>query len=133
MNDHAFARSRPGARAGRTVFIDGLELDASIGVWPEERGRPQRIVIDVELDLLDPFPHEDDHSRVVCYDALARRIEQLVGEGHVNLVETLADRVADLCLEDARVGWVRIRIEKPQALAKARTVGVRVSRGKSVG
>ena len=133
MNDHAFARTRPRARAGRTVFIEGLELDASIGVWPEERGRTQRIRLDVELDMADAPPADDDHAGVVCYDALARRIEALVGEGHVNLVETLAERVADLCLEDARVGWVRIRIEKPEALAKARTVGVRVSRGKSGG
>ncbi len=134
MNDQSFAGQRRTATpALRKVFIDALELEASIGVWPEERTRLQRIRVHVEMFVVDERPLADDHANTVCYDEIATRIEAMVNQGHINLVETLADRIADLCLDDPRISLVRVRVEKPGALAKALSVGVEVQRGRTPG
>ena len=134
MNDQSFAGQRRTATpALRKVFIDALELEASIGVWPEERTRLQQIRVHVEMFVVDERPLADDHANTVCYDDIATRIENMVNEGHINLVETLADRIADLCLDDPRISLVRVRVEKPGALAKALSVGVEVQRGRTPG
>jgi dihydroneopterin aldolase len=133
MNDQSFAGPRRATtHALRKVFITGLELDASIGVWPEERNRLQRIRVHVEMTVVDEGPLGDLHGNAVCYDDVATRIEGLVNAGHINLVETLADRIADLCLADRRVSLVQIKVEKPGALAKASAVGVEVLRGRTL-
>ena len=134
MNDQSFADPRRATtHALRKVFITGLELDASIGVWPEERNRLQRIRVYVEMTVVDEGPLGDLHGNAVCSDDVATRIEGLVNAGHINLVETLADRIADLCLTDPRVSLVHIKVEKPGALAKAASVGVEVQRGRTLG
>ena len=132
MNDQSFAGQRRTATpALRKVFIHGLALDASVGVWPEERNRLQQIRVDVEMSVVDERPLGDEHANAVCYEDIATRIESMVNAGHINLVETLADRIADLCLDNPRVSLVRVRVEKPGALAKAKSVGVEVQRGRT--
>jgi len=111
-----------------TVFVRGLRLEAEIGVWATEKGRRQPIVIDIEMDLDPALPPAHRLADLVRYDLAAEAATRLVAAGHIDTVETLADRIATHCLADSRVDRVRIRIEKPDAVAAADGVGVVLNR-----
>ncbi len=111
------------------VFVRGLRVDASIGVYPHEHETTQPIFIDVRLDLGATAPPVDDRlGETIDYEAIANQAKALARQGHVQLVETLAERLADWCLEDCRVTTVTVRIEKPNALAAADAAGVEITR-----
>lgn len=112
----------------RHVFIRDLELLAHIGVHGHERTKPQPIRINLDLAVEDSMPLNDRLDRVVDYEAIALRIRALVAKGHVNLAETLAEGIAQACLDDRRVRAVRVRLEKLHALAGAESAGVEIER-----
>jgi dihydroneopterin aldolase len=131
--------SRPIAsttRALRHVFLKDLVLPASIGILPHEQDARQRIRINVDLGVEDdgaqPFSRapvgRDELSRVVDYGAVANKVRGIVAGGHVRLVETLAERIAEACLEDPRVILARIRVEKLDIFPDAASVGVEIER-----
>jgi dihydroneopterin aldolase len=68
---------------------------------------------------------------VVDYEAIANKIRALVATGHINLAETLAERIAQACFEDARVKTARVRVEKLHALPGAESAGVEIERERS--
>lgn len=85
--------------------------------------------INVELAVADDgAPLNDDVSRVLSYEDIVNGIRRLTDGPHINLVETLAEQVADLCLADHRVRIVRVRVEKPDVFAEAAGVGVEIER-----
>ena len=100
---------------GSTVFVTGLKVQAQIGVYKHEIGRVQPLIVDVELDL--PTGRSDRLAETVNYETILQAAQQLAAEGHIDLVETFAHRLADWCLADPRVTRARVRIEKPLALA----------------
>jgi len=97
------------------VFVTGLQVQAQIGVYRHEIGRVQPLIVDVELDV--PTNASDRLVETVNYETILKAAQELAGQGHVDLVETFAHRLAEMCLEDARVSRARVRIEKPLALA----------------
>lgn len=115
----------------RHVFVRDLTLLALIGIHHAEKIKPQRIVVNIDLsvqELESPMP--DDISHVVSYEIIVKKCEAIVAEGHVNLVETLAEKFADACLKDKRVTAARVRIEKPDIIPNARSVGVEIERAR---
>ncbi len=113
----------------RHVFVRDLELDANIGVYHRERGKTQPVRINVDLTVEEgDGPLEDKLSNVVDYGAVVDGIKDILAGGHLNLVETLAERVAAFCLSDQRVRVARVRIEKLQVVAEAMSVGVEIER-----
>jgi dihydroneopterin aldolase len=89
-----------------------------------EHGRVQPVVVDVELDVTPgPVARLAD---TVNYEAVVERARAIAAEGHVMLVETFADRLAQALFDDARVTRVRVRAEKPEALPAADAAGVDV-------
>lgn len=113
----------------RRVFIRDLELTASIGVHPQEKAKPQRVRLNIDLEVRgSQAAIADDIRNVVSYEAVIERIERIVAEGHVHLVETLAERIAQACLADDRVLSARIRVEKPDIVPNAKSVGVEIER-----
>ncbi len=115
------------------MFLRDMELMASIGVLPHEQRGRQRVRINVDMAVLDDLGTEpadaDELSRVVDYGEVANGIRALVGGDHVNLVETLAERIAGLCLVDERVLSARVRVEKLDIFNDMVAVGVEVQRG----
>ena len=112
-------------RLGMTVHVRGLEVQAGIGVYDHEKGRLQTLVIDVELDLgAAPVRELAD---TLDYDGVARIVRTLAGGEHIELVETFAERVALECLEDPRVQAVRVKVDKPDAIAGTAVAGCEVS------
>lgn len=117
------------SRPARRVFVRDLLLDALIGIYPEERVKPQKLLVNLELWVAEtPGEPPRSYAEVVCYEQLVKRTKALLAEGHVDLVETLAERLAAICLEDDRVLRTRVRVEKPDAIAEAAGVGVEIER-----
>jgi 7,8-dihydroneopterin aldolase/epimerase/oxygenase len=113
----------------RHVFVRDLEIMALLGVYEHEKRKPQRIVLNIDLSVREDLVHPaDDIENVVSYEAVVRRVEAIVAQGHVHLVETLAERIAEACLADERVSAARVRVEKPDIIPNARSVGVEIER-----
>jgi dihydroneopterin aldolase len=112
----------------RTVFIRDLVLPVAIGLYAHERGHTQRVRFNVELGVPDEPPQRDAIDEVLCYDGLAGGIRQLAAQGHVNLVETLAERVMALCLAQPGAQWARVRVEKLDVFPDAVSAGVEIER-----
>lgn len=115
----------------RHVFVRDLEVMALIGIYDHEKVNPQRIIVNIDLSVHEAEgPITDEISHVVSYEIIAKKVETIVAEGHVNLVETLAEKFAESCLRDKRVAAARVRIEKPDIIPNARSVGVEIERGR---
>jgi len=111
------------------VFVTGVQVQAEIGVYRHEIGRVQPLIVDVELDI--PTDASDRLADTFNYEAILKAAQDLAAEGHVDLVETFAHRLAARCLADPRVTRARVRIEKPLALAPhAVAAGVEIVLGR---
>jgi dihydroneopterin aldolase len=109
------------------VFIRNLELLAHIGIHGHEQGKPQPVRINVDLGVRESAV-DDRLEHVVDYEAVTMKIRAIVARGHINLAETLAERIAEAAFEDARVISARVRVEKLHALAGAESGGVEIER-----
>ncbi len=117
--------------AVRHVFIRDMVLPCSIGVHRHERLEPQRIRINLDLAVREAVePLGDNLANVVCYESVANGIRAIVARGHVNLVETLAEDIAALCLKDIRILSARVRVEKLDVFADVQSVGVEIERAR---
>ena len=114
----------PGTRS-RKVVIRDLELTARIGVHGHERQEAQLVRFNIEVTV-DSGPIGDRLDDAVSYEDLVAAIKALLAEGHINLVETLAERIADLCLAQDLVEKVHVRVEKLHAVAEAAGVGAEI-------
>ena len=104
-------------------------LTCLIGVHKYEQKKPQRIRINLDLAVSEQLVISSDRLiDVVCYEDVADGIRSIVKTGHVNLVETLAEKVANRCLEDRRVRVARVRIEKLDVFEDAASAGVEIER-----
>jgi dihydroneopterin aldolase len=107
------------AHGGRVVmtrvFVTGLTVQAEIGVYKHEIGRVQPLVVDVELDV--PTAGAERLADTLNYETILEAAQAVAAQGHIALVETYAERLAQACLADPRVSRARVRVEKPLALA----------------
>lgn len=117
----------PDARVVMTkVFVTGVQVQAQIGVYRHEVGRLQPLVVDVELDV--PTAGVERLADTLNYETILKAAQDVAGQGHIQLVETFAERLARQCLADPRVTRARVRIEKPLALAPHATgAGVEIT------
>jgi dihydroneopterin aldolase len=123
-------------RASRHMFIRDLVLPAAIGVYAHEHGVTQRVRINIDLAIADDGGTKmsraavgaDDLGRVVDYEAIVQKTRAIVAAGHVQLVETLAERLVESCLADPRILIARVQVEKLDVFADAGAVGVAVER-----
>ncbi len=124
--------SAAGGRPLRRVFVRDLELMASVGVYELEKRYEQRLIISVDLMVLDDYDAESDSlSAVLDYGTVIAGIRAIVESGHTNLLETLAERVAQRCLADQRVMRAVVRLEKPDIVPGCRTVGIEIVRDRN--
>jgi 7,8-dihydroneopterin aldolase/epimerase/oxygenase len=113
----------------RHVFVRDLECAALIGIYDHEKVKPQRIIVNIDLSV-EEGSGDDDISHVVSYEVVVKKVEAILAEGHTNLVETLCEKIAQACLKDKRVLAARVRVEKPDIIPNARSVGVEIERGR---
>ena len=105
-----------------TQMLAWLGADV-IKIEPPPHGDRARTLWNADNPAID-----DDYDNVVCYGGLVTGVRRVIGAGHVNLAETLAERIAEMCLEDRRVLSARVRVEKLDVFPEAASVGVEIER-----
>jgi dihydroneopterin aldolase len=108
------------------VFVRGLAIEAEIGVYPHERGRRQPLIVDVELDVAAAGWRA--LADTVNYETIVAAARAVAAAGHIGLVESFAQRLAQACFAEPRVLRAQVRVEKPLALAPhAAAAGVEIT------
>lgn len=114
------------------VFIEALEITTIIGTLPEEKIKPQKIVLDLEMAHdFTQAAQTDDLSHALDYATVAKVITDYVAQRQFQLLETLANQLAELLLQQFQLPWLRIRISKLNAVANTKRVGVIIERTKN--
>ena len=114
-----------------SLHIRDLQLDMLIGVYDHEKQNRQPVVINVRATCDSPPKMDkgdaDDYSAVPCYKTMVDDITAMTQNGHIELVETLCQKIATLCFRDNRVQSVWVKVEKPNAIPHTNTVGVEMA------
>lgn len=111
------------------VFIEGLEVDTVIGVYDWEREIRQCLRLDLSMRWdIRAAAENDDLSRALDYAAVSERIQAFASASRFELVETFAERLAQVLRDEFAIAWLRLRVTKPGAVAAARGVGVEIER-----
>lgn len=112
-----------------TVFISKLKLECVIGVHAWERKQPRIVLADIELDTdIRKAAKSDDLKHALDYHRAAETCVTLARDSQFQLIESLAELLAETLLKEFAASVVRITLRKPGAVAKAETVGVRIER-----
>ncbi len=109
-----------------TIFVRDFPIDAEIGAYAHERGGAQRLVFNVEAAVRPIASTADDMRAIVSYDVILDAVRIVVGRGHVEFLETVAEAVAAIVLRQPRIVSVRVRVEKLDVVAGS--VGVAIVR-----
>ena len=114
----------------QSIFIRGLRVDAQIGVHAHEKNRTQPLKLDADVQIADSRfrPSRDRLDEVFDYQAIRSAMIAVVRDGHIHLLETLADRVIERLLAMPDVRAVRVRVHKYTAFDDVEEVGVEVFR-----
>ncbi len=112
------------------VFLRDLKIETIIGIFDWEREIKQTVTLDLEMAAdVAKAARTDSIADTLDYKAVAKRLIDFVGKSQYQLVETLAERVAEIVLQEFDVHWVRVRVNKPGAVRYAGDVGVIIERG----
>lgn len=112
------------------IFLNDLRVETVIGIWEWERKIRQIVAIDLEMAAdIRKAAASDNVEDTLNYKSVAKRVQQIVGESSFQLVETLAEKIAAIILDEFDVPWVRVRVNKPGAIRGARDVGILIERG----
>ena len=114
------------------IFIHALTTEAIIGIFDWERQVKQTVIVDIEIsaDVRKAAMSDSIHD-TLNYKRVAKRVLAFVEDSRFHLVETLAERIAMLLLEDFGIPWVRISLSKPGAIRNSRDVGVTLDRDRN--
>ena len=116
------------------IYLSDLRIETVIGVFDWERTIKQDVVIDLEMATdIRRAAASDALADTLDYKAVAKRIIDFVEESQFQLVETLAERIAEIILNEFAVPWLRLRLNKQGAVRGARDVGVIIERGQASG
>jgi dihydroneopterin aldolase len=114
-----------------TIFLHDLRIETVVGIWDWERKIRQTVSIDLEMGGdIRRAAASDRIEATLNYKAVAKRVQEFVAESSFQLVETLAEKIASLVLDEFEVPWIRVRVSKPGAIRGARDVGVSIRRSR---
>lgn len=112
------------------VFIEGLEVDTVIGAYDWERGIRQCLRLDLSFAWDNrPAAAGDDLSKALDYASVSTRIMDFADKAQFQLVETFAERLAEVLMSEFHIPWLHLKLTKPGAVAAAKGVGVEIERG----
>lgn len=121
-------RTTTGTGPADSIFVRDYVIDCNIGVYAEEKGVTQKVRLTVHAFLAPHVKSEhDEMAEVPSYTDIIDAIADITGTGHINLVETLAERISEQLLRDKRIGTVSVCIEK---LERGPVRGVEITRSR---
>ncbi len=133
LQEAAASRLTDAAHGLRHIFVRDLVLTCSIGVYRHERDAPQSVRLNLDLAIRDDRAGITDRiDDTVSYEGIVDRAQGIVAARHYNLVETLAESLAGMCLNDDRVIVVNVRVEKLDVFPYAGSVGVEIERSRKI-
>ena len=113
-----------------TVYIRELEIETIIGIYDWERTQKQVVSMDLEMATdIRAAASSDNIAEALDYKAVAKRLIEFVEESEFQLIETLAESIAKLVMQEFNVPWLKLRIGKPGAVTGSIDVGVIIERG----
>lgn len=116
------------------IFLTDLRVQTIIGIWDWERAIRQTVGIDLEMATdIRKAAASDAIEDTLDYKNVAKRIIEFVEGSSFGLVETLAERIAGIVIEEFGVAWVKVRLSKPGAIRGAREVGILIERSRETG
>lgn len=111
------------------IFLSSLAVECIVGIWEWERRVKQTVIIDLEMATDIRRAAASDHIEdTIDYKKVSKRLLSFVGDSQFNLVETLAERIAQLVVTEFGVSWVKVRLNKQGAIRGARDVGIEIER-----
>ncbi len=114
-----------------TIFLQDLKVETIVGIWDWERKIRQTVSIDIEMAAdVAKAAETDNIEGTLNYKAVAKRVQQFVGDSDYQLVETLAEKIAETILTEFDIAWIQLRVSKPGAIRNAKNVGVVIRRHK---
>lgn len=112
------------------VFIRELSVNACIGVYDWEKRIRQQLLFDIEMAWpITDVAQTDDINKALDYSEVAAKVTMFAESRQFELIETLAEKIAELIMDDFDVKWLRVELSKPGAVSNVKTVGVRIERG----
>mgnify|MGYP001826430790 FL=1 len=112
------------------IFLHELKVETIIGIWEWERKIRQTVIIDLEMSAdIAKAAATDDVADTLNYKSVAKRIQGFVADSSFQLVETLAEKIAEIIRGEFGVAWVRVTVHKPGAIRGSRDVGIDIERG----
>jgi len=113
-----------------TIYLHGLKCECTIGVWKWEKAISQTLILDIELAIdATKAAANDDLNDALDYQAIAERVQAYSRDNSFELIETLVERIAALILGEFDTPWVKIKLDKGQAVKGVKNVGVVIERG----
>ena len=111
----------------RTVFIKDFIIEEIIGIHEHEKIRKQKIKFNIVIDVdRNTLPNEEDIKSIIDYEKITNKLENLTKKKKYNFLESLAEDSFEEIFKDKRINSVTIKIEKPEAIKNAESVGVEV-------
>ncbi len=112
------------------VYLNDLRVDTVIGINDWERRTRQTVILDIEMAAdIKKAAKTDSIDDTLDYKAVAKRLIAYISESEFSLVESLAEHIANILIEEFKVPWCRVRLNKKGAVRSVRDVGVIIERG----
>jgi dihydroneopterin aldolase len=112
------------------VFIRDLKVDTLVGIYDWERRLRQQVILDLDMGTdIAKAAKSDRIEDTLDYKSVAKRVTQFVRESEFQLVETLAEKVAGIVMQEFGVKWVKVTLHKPGAVSGTKSVGIIIERG----
>ena len=113
-----------------TIFLRDLKIRTVVGIWDWERAVPQTVSIDLEMAAdVAAAAARDVIDATLDYKSVTKRIISFVEESRFQLIETMAERIAEIVIGEFGVPWVKVTVHKPWAIRGSRDVGICIERG----
>ena len=110
------------------VLIKDLILNASVGIYPNEKNRTQKVRFNISITAKDNIKTKNDISELVSYEDVIKNVKNVINKGHTPLIENLAHNIAEKCLINKKIFKIEIMIEKLETFKETESVGIKIVR-----
>ena len=110
------------------VLVKNLILKASVGIYPKEKTRKQKVRFNIFITATDNIKTKNDISDLVSYEDVIKNVKYIINRGHIPLIENLAQDIAKKCLINKKILKIEIMIEKLETFKETESVGIKIIR-----